>query len=99
VVELRRLVELDAAGEHARTLLAESVAITLTDMPALIADLRALGAQWSEVELLDPANLDSVTHAIQLRFAELGPELEALTARQDEIVAELVALLGDARRS
>jgi hypothetical protein len=68
-------------------------------MPTLARDLRALGAQWSEVELLDPANLDSVTHAIEVRFAELDPKLQNLTARQEEIIAELVTLLGDARRS
>jgi hypothetical protein len=95
----RELVELGAETDDVRALLAESVRITLTDIPALTDDLRALAAQWSEVELLDPANLDSVSHAIEVRFAEVDPKLQAVTARHDEIIAELVALVRDARRS
>ena len=94
----RQLVELGAGDQHARILLDESTNITLYDMPALTRDLRALGAQWSEVELLDPANLDPVTRAIQDRYTKLHPKLHTLSTRQDEIIAELVSLLRDARR-
>jgi hypothetical protein len=95
----RNIVELDGADDHARILLAQSAAILLEDFPALIVELRTLGAHWSEVELLDPANLDSVTQAIEHCFAELDPKLQTLITRQEDIVAELIALLRDARRS
>ena len=95
----RELLQLNADTGHARDLLGESAAIIFKDLPMLIADLRVLGAQWSEVELLDPANLNTVTHAIQVHFAELDLELQALTARQDQIISDLLALLRRARRS
>jgi hypothetical protein len=95
----RKLVELDAGGDHAQKLLAESAAVVLQDIPALVGDWRALEREWFEVELLDPANLDRVTHALEVRFAELGPALKTLLLRQDQIVAKLVNLLENARRT
>ena len=95
----RQLVELDADTEHARDLFAESVTITLTQMPAVTDDMKALAREWSEVNLLDPAKAEWTARQIRLRFAELAPTLEALTARQDEIIAELVRLLRAARGS
>jgi hypothetical protein len=94
----RQIVELDADGDQTRKLLADSAAITLQEIPALTRDWRVLERQWSEVELLDPANLDRVTHALEVRFAELGPALKTLLLRQDQIVAKLVNLLENARR-
>ena|ERR1035438_6127141 len=94
----RELVELGADTGHARELLAQSAAIALAELPALVRDLRTLGTQWSEQELLDPPKAEWTARQIQLRFAELSPAPEALLGRQDEIVAELVALAGDARR-
>ncbi|MFI4992652.1 MAG: hypothetical protein ACHQCH_03410 [Solirubrobacterales bacterium] len=95
----RKLVELDAGGDHTRKLLAESAAIVLAEMPALARDLRTLGSQWSEQELLDPPKAQRTAETLAVRFAELSPKLDALTVRQDEIIAELVALLNDARRA
>jgi len=95
----RELVELDAGGDHTLKLLAESASITLQEMPALTDDLRSLGREWSEQELLDPPTAERTARALDLRFTELRPKLEALLRRQDEIVAELVRLLGEARRS
>jgi hypothetical protein len=95
----RELLQLNADTGHARDLLGQSAAIIFKDLPMLIADLRVLGAQWSEVELLDPANLDPVARAIQDRYAELHLELQALTDRQDQIISDLLALLRRARRS
>ena len=95
----RQLVELDADGDHTRKLLAESAAITLQEMPRLSRDWLAVQSEWSEQELLDPAKAEVTARALEVLFAELGPELEALLLRQDEIVAELVRLLNDARRA
>jgi hypothetical protein len=90
----RELVERGAAGDHAANLLGESAQITL-----LTRDWHVLAREWSETELLDPTNLDSVTHAIQVRFAELRPKLEGLTRRQDQITAELIRLAREAPRT
>ena len=95
----RELVELQGDTDHTRMLLGESADIALAQMPTLERDFRALTDQWSEVQLLDPANLDSVSHAIEVRFAEVDPKLQTLIARHDEIIAELVALVRNARRS
>ncbi len=95
----RELVELGAGGDHTRELRTESAAIALQEMPALVRDLRALGTQWSEQDLLDPPKAEWTARQLQLRFAELRPALEALLVRQDEVIAELVGLLGDARRA
>jgi hypothetical protein len=95
----RQLVELDAADDHTRTLLAESAAIALQDIPALVRSWHALEREWFEVELLDPAKLDDKTQALTVRFGELDPALHALRVRQDAIVAQLVDLLDNARRT
>jgi hypothetical protein len=94
----RQLVELDADDDHTRKLLADSAAIALAQMPALTRDWRVLELEWFETELLDPSKLDRKTHALEGSFADLGPELDALLLRQDEIVLELVEMLGRARR-
>ena len=95
----RELVELGAADEHTRTLLAESAAIVLEQIPALVRDWRVLEREWFETELLDPAGLDAKTQVLTARFAELGPALQALRTRQNKIVAELVDLLDKAREA
>ena len=95
----RQLVELGAAEDHTRTLLAESAVIVLQEVPALTRDWRVLEREWFEVELLDPTNLDRKTQALTTCFAELHPRLQALAVSQDEIVAELVKLLKNARRT
>jgi hypothetical protein len=95
----RQLVKLDVDPVRSRTLLAESATIALAEIPALVGDWRPVEREWFEVELLDPANLDRMTEVLTARFAELGPALQALRVRQDELVAELVDLLNDARRA
>jgi hypothetical protein len=95
----RELVQRGAAGDHAANLLGESAQITLQQIPLLTRDWHVLAREWSETELLDPTNLDSVTHAIQVRFAELRPKLEGLTRRQDQITAELIRLAREAPRT
>jgi len=95
----RQLVELDAADDYTRKLLAESAAVALQEMPGLTRDWRVLEREWFEQELLDPSKLDRTTHALTTRFAELAPALNELRARQDKIVAELVDLLNRARRT
>ncbi|MGH2902857.1 MAG: hypothetical protein ACRDK7_04640 [Solirubrobacteraceae bacterium] len=95
----RRLVELDADGDHTRKLLAESAAITLQQMPALVRGWRTLEREWSEQELLDPPKAEHTARVLEVRFTDLGPEIEALRVRQDKIVTELNDLLGDAKRA
>jgi hypothetical protein len=63
----RELVELDADGDRIGRLLAESAAIALQEIPALVRDWRLLEREWFEVELLDPTNLDRKTNC--RRFA------------------------------
>jgi hypothetical protein len=95
----RQLVELDADGAHTRKLLSESAAVVLQRMPQLTREWRTLEREWSEQELLDPPKAERTTRVLVARFAELGPALRTLRGRQDEIVAELVDLLGRARRT
>jgi len=94
----RQLVALDAADDETRRLLAESVTITLQRIPALTRDWFTLAREWSEQELLDPPQAELTVRALELRFTQLGPQLEALLVRQDELIAELVRLLKAARR-
>jgi hypothetical protein len=95
----RQLVELDADGAHTRELLGESAAVVLQRMPQLTREWRTLEHEWSEQELLDPPQAESTMQVLIARFGELGPALRMLRARQDEVVAELVDLLGRARRT
>jgi hypothetical protein len=95
----RQLVELDAADDQTRKLLGESAAVVLERMPQLTREWRSLEREWAEQELLDPPKAERTTQALVIRFAEFGPALRALRVRQDEIVAELVNLLGRARRA
>jgi len=95
----RELIELDAGSDHLDHLLEESVAITLHAMPALTRELLILASQLSEQDLLDPPNAERTAHSLEIRFADLRPEFEALLRRHDDIVAELSSLLHDARRA
>ncbi len=95
----RKLVELGAADDNTRRLLAESATIALQEIPAFARDWRPVEREWFEVELLDPAELPRMTEVLKVRFAELSPVFEALRARQDKIVAELIELLDEARRT
>jgi hypothetical protein len=54
--------------------------------------------EWEEQELLDPVQAERTAQSLGARWADLAPELAALRARQDEIVAELAELLGRASR-
>jgi hypothetical protein len=95
----RGLVALGAADENTRRLLAESATIALQEIPTFVRDWRPVEREWFEVELLDPAELPRMTEVLKASFAELSPVFEALRARQDKIVAELVELLDEARRT
>jgi hypothetical protein len=95
----RKLVELGAADDNTRRLLAESATIALQEIPAFVRDWHPVEREWFEVELLDPAELPRMTEVLKSRFAELSPMFEALRARQDKIVAELVELLDEARQT
>jgi hypothetical protein len=95
----RELVELDAGGDHLDHLLDDSVTITFHEMPALSRELLILASQWSEQDLLDPPKAARTAHSLEIRFAALRPEFEALLRRHDDIVAELISLLHDARRA
>lgn len=94
----RELVDIGADGEHTRKLLSESAAIVLAEIPALVRDWHVMEREWFETELLDPACLDRKTQALKASFTELGPALNTLRGRQDEIVTELVDLLDRAKR-
>ena len=92
------MAELQADGVHTRKLLAGSAAVVLKDMPSLARELRGLGREWAEQELLDPAQAERTAQSLGARWTEVAPELAALRARQDEIVAELAELVGRASR-
>ena len=95
----RELVALGAADDNTRRLLAESATIDQQEITAFARDWRPVEREWFEVELLDPAELPRMTEVLKARFAELSPVFEALRARQDKIVAELVELLDEAGRT
>jgi hypothetical protein len=94
----RRLVELDADGAHTRKLLSDSANVVLREMPRLTLQLRGLGREWEEQELLDPAQAERTARSLEARWADTAPELAALRARQDEIAAELAELADRAGR-
>jgi hypothetical protein len=93
----RELVERDAADEHSRGLLRESAALTLQRMPELIRRLRPLERQWAEQELLDPPAAEHTIERLETDLTEIMPTITGLRARQDEIAAELLDLVGRAR--
>lgn len=92
------LAELHADDVHTRKLLRESAAVVLKQMPRLARELRGVEREWEEQELLDPVQAERTAQSLGARWADLAPELAALRARQDEIVAELAELLGRASR-
>jgi hypothetical protein len=92
------LAELHADDVHTQKLLSESAAVVLKDMPRLVRDLRSLEREWGEQELLDPSQAERTAHVLAARWADVAPELAALRARQDAIVAELAELRGRASR-
>jgi hypothetical protein len=86
----RELVELDAADNYTRELLRKSGAVALERMPALTDSLRDLERTWAEQELLDPPAAERTIERLEGNLAELAPELAALRAQQNQIVAELL---------
>jgi hypothetical protein len=95
----RELVELRTDSAHTRALLGESVASVTERMPALTRELRQLREQWEAQNLLDPPGAKRTRQLAETRLIEAEPELSALRARQDEIAAEMRALLERARGS
>lgn len=93
----RDLVELGADNEHTRELLRDSAALTLDQMPALARPLRASEREWEEQELLDPVAAEVTAMCLEMEIEELLPAFRALRARQNEIVAQLRALVNDAQ--
>ena len=95
-------LELAALGTHSphtRALLGESAAVVTERMPALTRELRQLGDEWETQSLLDPPRAKRTLELATIRLIEAEPELSALRARQDEIVAEMHGLLERARGS
>jgi hypothetical protein len=68
-------------------------------MPALTRELRQLREQWEAQNLLDPPRAKCTLQLAETPLIESEPELSALRARQDEIVAEMRRLLERARGS
>ncbi len=93
----RELLELGSDYDRARGLVQESAAVTLERMPELAGPLRSLELEWAEQELLDPPAAERTLDRIADRLAGLAPEFAALRMRQDQVVAELLALIRDAR--
>ncbi len=94
----RRLVELGADGAHTRKLLSDSANVVLREMPRVTFELRDLERKWGEQELLDPTQAERTAQSLEACWADVAPELAALRAQQDEIVAELAELVGRANR-
>jgi hypothetical protein len=92
------LAELHADDVHTCKLLADSAAVVLQEMPRLARQLRDLGREWAEQELLDPPMAERTAELLEARWAEVEPGLAALRARQEAIVAELAERLGRAGR-
>jgi hypothetical protein len=95
----RELAELAMDSAHTRALLGESATVVTDRMPALTRELRQLGEEWETQNLLDPARAKRTLQLAETRLIEAEPELSALRARQDEIVAEMWGLLERARGS
>ncbi len=93
----RELVELDAADEHTRELLHESVAVTLERMPTLTRRLRTLEREWAEHELLDPLTAERTIRRLEDDLAEVMPAIAELRARQNQIAAKLLDRVSRAR--
>jgi hypothetical protein len=94
---LRELAELDVADDHTRDLLHESAAVALERMPELTRRLRGLEREWSEQELLDPPAAERTLERLISDVAALVPALAALRTRQNQIVADLLDRISQAR--
>jgi hypothetical protein len=85
----RELVELGAADDHTRELLAESAAMVFERMPNLTQRCRELERLWAEQAVLHPPASRGTVERLERDLAEVAPALVTLRARQNEIVAEL----------
>jgi hypothetical protein len=93
----RELVELGADDDHAGALLGESAALALERIPALARPLRGSASEWAEQELLDPPAAERTAERLEADVRELLPAFAELRARQNQIVAQLLDLVGRAR--
>jgi hypothetical protein len=93
----RDLLKQGSDDDRAQQLVKESAAVTLERMPELARGLRSLELAWSEQELLDPPAAARTLDRLAVLLAELALDFAALRARQDQIIAELLDLLRDAR--
>jgi hypothetical protein len=90
--------ELGADRAHKRALLGESATVVTERMPTLTRELLQLREQEAQ-NLLDPPRVKRSLRLAETPLIESEPELSALRARQDEIVAEMRGLLERARGS
>jgi hypothetical protein len=64
--------------------------------PLQIRRLRPLEREWAEQELLDPPAAEHTIERLEADLTEIMPTITGLRARQDEIAAELLDLVGRA---
>lgn len=93
----RELAKVGDDDDRGLALLHESAALALKRMPALTRPLRGLEEAWDEQDVLDPAAAMRTLRRLEAELGEILPAVLQLRLRQDEIVAELRALVGDAR--
>jgi hypothetical protein len=66
-------------------------------MSGLTTQVRTLGRQWSEQELLDPPAAERTIERLNHELARTMPAILAVRAQQDRIAAELLGLVHRAR--
>jgi len=93
----RELAKVGDDDDRGLALLHESAALALKRMPALTCPLRGLEEAWDEQDVLDPAAAMRTLRRLEAELGEILPAVLQLRLRQDEIVAELRALVGYAR--
>jgi hypothetical protein len=87
--ELGRRGLLEALAEG---LLAESAAITVTEVPKLTTEVRRLVRSWREQSVLDPGGAERTLHQLETELQRVEPGIRRLIDRQREIARELRSL-------
>ena len=86
------LVASGRSGERAGELLAESVDITLQQVPELTRNARRLTRTWREQSVLDPDTAASTLHDLELELEGIESRVTPALDRQREIARELQSL-------
>ncbi len=91
----RDLIAADAADDGSRALLSESVAISLDQLPTIVAEVRDLAFDIEAARLFDSSTSDVSAPDVAQRMARVEAQLVVMVRRQNEIADALDARLDE----